>query len=78
MISKQKLRSAVQWMVVAPVRAYQCVVSPWLGPRCRFEPTCSQYFVDAVRKYGVARGTLRGLWRICRCHPFSRGGHDPP
>ncbi len=77
-MNKHGLRAAVIWIVVAPVRAYQWAISPWLGARCRFQPTCSQYFVDAVHKYGIAKGTLRGLWRICRCHPFSRGGYDPP
>lgn len=65
-------------LVVGLVRLYQRFVSPLLGPRCRFQPTCSDYFVLAVRKYGVCRGTLRGLWRICRCHPFHPGGWDPP
>ncbi|MHB1036258.1 MAG: membrane protein insertion efficiency factor YidD [Pirellulales bacterium] len=65
-------------LLVAVVRAYQWVVSPLLGPRCRFEPTCSNYFIGAVRKYGLVMGTLRGIWRICRCNPFHPGGFDPP
>lgn len=77
-MKRAKLRAALIWIVVAPVRTYQWMISPWLGTRCRFQPTCSQYFVDAVHKHGVAKGTLRGVWRICRCHPLSRGGYDPP
>jgi uncharacterized protein len=65
-------------LLVAVVRLYQGLVSPLLGPRCRFEPTCSNYFIGAVRKYGLVMGTLRGIWRICRCNPFHPGGFDPP
>ena len=59
-------------------RGYQTFVSPLLGPRCRFQPTCSAYFVGAVRKYGVVIGTAKGVARICRCHPWHPGGYDPP
>ena len=51
---------------------------PSLGRRCRFYPSCSEYFIGAVRKYGAISGSLRGIWRICRCHPFNPGGYDPP
>ena len=60
-----------------PVRFYQLAISPWLPGCCRFEPTCSQYFIEAVRRKGIVRGTLMGLWRICRCNPFCKGGYDP-
>ena len=60
------------------VRLYQRFVSPMLGSQCRFRPTCSAYFIQAVEKYGAIRGTLKGVWRICRCHPFHPGGDDPP
>jgi putative membrane protein insertion efficiency factor len=59
------------------VRGYQLTLSPLLGRRCRFHPSCSQYFIDSVRKYGAVRGALRGLWRLARCHPFHPGGFDP-
>jgi putative membrane protein insertion efficiency factor len=65
-------------IVIGGVRAYQKWVSPWLGPRCRFQPTCSEYMLQAVEKHGLWSGTLRGLRRILRCHPFHPGGWDPP
>ena len=65
-------------LLVLLVRAYQKVISPMLGDNCRFYPSCSQYFILAVRKYGVISGSLRGIWRILKCHPFHRGGYDPP
>jgi putative membrane protein insertion efficiency factor len=64
--------------MIGLVRCYQLGVSPWLGPRCRFQPTCSEYFIQAVRKYGAVRGALRGLRRIGRCHPWGGSGYDPP
>jgi len=65
-------------MLILLVRGYQVTLSPWLGTQCRFEPTCSEYFIQAVRKYGAVSGAARGIWRICRCQPFCRGGDDPP
>lgn len=65
-------------LLIALVRVYQWTLSPLLGQHCRFQPTCSAYFIDAVRKYGAIRGSLKGIWRICRCHPFHPGGYDPP
>ena len=65
-------------LVIVPVKLYRIFISPMIGPHCRFQPTCSEYFIESVRKHGVVRGSLRGLWRICRCHPWSRGGYDPP
>jgi len=59
-------------------RLYQATLSPLLGGQCRFVPTCSEYFIRAVRARGALRGGLKGLWRVLRCHPFSRGGYDPP
>ena len=65
-------------VLIFVVRGYQIFLSPIFGRHCRFTPTCSHYFIGSVRKYGAIRGTLRGAWRICRCHPFQPGGHDPP
>lgn len=64
--------------LIALVRSYQWTLSPLVGPKCRFEPSCSNYFILAVEKYGAIRGTVRGLARIARCHPFHPGGYDPP
>ncbi len=63
--------------MIAAVKFYQAAISPLLAPACRFEPSCSQYFIDAVKKYGAWHGAGKGLWRICRCHPWSEGGDDP-
>ncbi len=60
------------------VRTYQVVLSPLLGRTCRFHPSCSQYYILAVRKYGLCVGSWRGLCRIARCHPWNPGGYDPP
>jgi putative membrane protein insertion efficiency factor len=65
-------------LLIAAVRVYQWTLSPVLGQRCRFEPTCSSYFILSVQKYGTLRGAWRGLRRIGRCHPFHPGGYDPP
>lgn len=67
-----------QTLLIGAVRAYQLLIRPLLGPRCRFYPSCSEYFIGAVRKYGVFSGSARGVWRIMRCHPFHPGGYDPP
>jgi putative membrane protein insertion efficiency factor len=65
-------------LLIATVRGYQWTLSPLIGQHCRFEPTCSAYFILAVQKYGAVRGAWRGGLRICRCHPFQPGGYDPP
>lgn len=67
-----------QMLIVGAIRVYQLLIRPLLGPRCRFHPSCSEYFIGAVRKYGVFSGSVRGVWRILRCHPFHPGGYDPP
>lgn len=65
-------------LLIGAVRLYQIFLSPILGRQCRYTPTCSQYFILAVKKYGAWRGAWRGMLRICRCHPFHAGGYDPP
>ena len=60
------------------VRCYQVALSPLLGRTCRFHPSCSQYYILAVRKYGLCVGSWRGICRIARCHPWNPGGYDPP
>ena len=59
------------------VRAYQVTLSPMMGGACRFEPSCSNYMIEALRVHGAIKGTLLGLWRILRCHPFGAYGYDP-
>jgi uncharacterized protein len=65
-------------ILILAVRCYQWTISPLLGRCCRFEPTCSAYFIGAVKKYGTIRGTFLGVRRIARCHPWNPGGYDPP
>lgn len=64
--------------LIGTVRCYQRLISPLLGPQCRFYPSCSAYFIASVSKYGAIRGSLMGFRRISRCHPWNPGGYDPP
>lgn len=64
--------------LIAGVKLYQMTLRAFLGGHCRFEPSCSDYFIASVKKSGPWRGTIKGLWRICRCQPFCKGGYDPP
>ena len=80
-----RLKLLARWIRLSParcviglVRGYQRILSPIFGGQCRFYPTCSQYFILAVEKYGVISGSLRGVWRILKCQPFHPGGYDPP
>jgi putative membrane protein insertion efficiency factor len=66
-------RQLLMWII----RAYQLAISPMLGPRCRFYPSCSCYAYTAIERYGVLRGLWLGLRRLLRCHPFTEGGYDP-
>ncbi|TXH05123.1 MAG: membrane protein insertion efficiency factor YidD [Rhodocyclaceae bacterium] len=67
----------MKYLLIALVRFYQYAISPWLGRRCRYFPSCSEYAVEAVQKYGALRGGWLGAKRICRCHPWHPGGYDP-
>jgi len=67
----------VRAVVLAPIVVYQRVLSPALPRRCKYEPTCSRYAVDAIREYGILRGLVLGVWRLLRCNPWSHGGYDP-
>ena len=66
-----------QAVLLAPILVYQRVISPAIPRRCKYEPTCSRYAVDAIREYGILRGLVLGLWRLLRCNPWSHGGYDP-
>jgi putative membrane protein insertion efficiency factor len=59
------------------LRAYKWAISPMFSPACRYVPTCSEYAMEAVERYGAVRGGLMAWWRLLRCHPFVHGGYDP-
>jgi putative membrane protein insertion efficiency factor len=67
----------MKFLVIDILGVYKAIVSPFVPPACRFEPTCSEYAREAVDKYGAVKGTWLGLKRILRCQPFCKGGHDP-
>jgi len=82
---KEYFVQGVRWIWSLPslvailmVRVYQTLLSPLFGQRCRFSPTCSQYCIEALRKYGLIKGLAKSVWRILRCNPFCEGGYDPP
>lgn len=73
----QRLYRLLGWLLIQPIRFYQHFISPLTPPTCRFTPTCSQYAVEAIRKYGPFKGTWRAIRRILRCHPWGGSGYDP-
>jgi len=75
---RSSVRSAAGAVLISLARAYQAVLSPLMGGHCRFVPTCSNYFIETVRKYGPWRGAAKGVWRVLRCNPFGGRGYDPP
>jgi len=64
-------------IILLLIRGYQKFISPLFPASCRFYPTCSAYFIQAVEKYGAAKGSILGIKRIAKCHPFHPGGYDP-
>ncbi|MCR1934958.1 membrane protein insertion efficiency factor YidD [Clostridium tepidum] len=64
-------------LLICIIKMYRKYISPLKRPSCRFYPTCSQYAVEAIEKYGALKGTLMAIKRILRCHPFNKGGYDP-
>jgi putative membrane protein insertion efficiency factor len=64
--------------LIAGVRFYQVCIRPIFPALCRFQPSCSEYMIEAVHKHGPIRGACKGVWRICRCNPWAQGGYDPP
>jgi uncharacterized protein len=74
----QLVRLVLSAALILPVRFYQIVIGPMLPKMCRFHPSCSEYFILAVRKHGPLIGFAKGTWRICRCGPWAKGGYDPP
>lgn len=73
----RQLSRLLAWLLLAGIAAYRGVISPLLGPRCRFAPSCSAYAAEAIRRLGPWRGSYLALRRILRCHPFHPGGYDP-
>lgn len=64
-------------LLIAPIRVYQYLLSPWLGHHCRFQPTCSHYAIEALTEYGALKGMWLALLRLSKCHPWHHGGLDP-
>ena len=67
----------LNFILILPIKLYQILISPFLGPSCRFNPTCSQYSIEAIQKYGPIKGSLLSIKRISKCHPWGKSGHDP-
>ncbi|MGL6226574.1 MAG: membrane protein insertion efficiency factor YidD [Thermoguttaceae bacterium] len=72
------MKYVLQFLLIVPVRLYQKLISPFFPPQCRFNPSCSEYFILAVKKHGPLRGSCKGIWRILRCNPWNSGGEDWP
>jgi hypothetical protein len=67
----------VKRVTLQMLRGYKWVISPMFPPACRYTPTCSEYAMEAIERYGVVRGGLKAFLRLLRCHPFKKGGYDP-
>jgi putative membrane protein insertion efficiency factor len=67
----------MRWLIVLPLRAYQRLLSPLFGARCKYYPSCSEYAAQAVEGFGILRGLVLAGWRLLRCNPWSHGGFDP-
>jgi uncharacterized protein len=72
-----RVTRASRTIVAAPIVFYQHVISPAIPRRCKYEPTCSRYALDAIREYGILRGLVLAGWRLLRCNPWGHGGYDP-
>ncbi len=73
----KQLLQILSYPFILLIKLYQLIISPWLGPQCRFTPTCSQYGIEAFKKYGPVKGLWLTLKRIARCNPWGGHGHDP-
>ncbi|MEZ6047041.1 MAG: membrane protein insertion efficiency factor YidD [Planctomycetaceae bacterium] len=74
----QFILSLPRLLLTGLIRLYQLCISPLIGPSCRFQPTCSEYAIQALKKYGVFKGSYKSIKRILSCHPWHPGGYDPP
>jgi len=71
------VRQIFSFPFILAIKGYQLIISPWLGPKCRFTPTCSQYGIDALKKYGPFKGLWLTIKRLSKCHPWGPSGLDP-
>jgi uncharacterized protein len=76
-LKRISMRQFAKLVVLQLLKAYRWGISPMFPPACRYVPTCSEYAMEAVERYGALRGGLAALWRLLRCHPFAHGGYDP-
>lgn len=67
----------IKYIMIGMIQLYRHTISPWMPPICRFTPSCSQYFLEALQKKGLIKGTYLGVYRLLRCQPFCEGGYDP-
>ena len=72
-----KISAALQWIAIKFIRFYQLIISPMIGPRCRFTPSCSHYAIEAIKLHGIVKGCWLSAKRLIRCQPLSEGGYDP-
>ncbi|WP_084273802.1 membrane protein insertion efficiency factor YidD [Legionella fairfieldensis] len=73
----EKISHFIRRLVCCPIILYQCVLSPFIRPCCRYYPSCSQYALLAIKRFGVLKGLGLTLYRLLRCHPWAKGGYDP-
>jgi putative membrane protein insertion efficiency factor len=73
----KSIKEIVAFPFIGLIKIYQLIISPWMGPSCRYTPTCSQYAIEAIKKYGPLKGSWLGFKRILRCNPWGGHGHDP-
>lgn len=73
----KRARRFAKGLLTLPIRFYSYFISPWLPPSCRFTPTCSEYAQQAIEAHGAGYGSYLAARRLCRCHPWAPGGHDP-
>ncbi|MGF1669051.1 MAG: membrane protein insertion efficiency factor YidD [Balneolaceae bacterium] len=71
------INRAISWILIKSVRFYQLAISPWTGPSCRHQPTCSSYMIESIKEWGAWKGFWLGLKRFGRCHPWGTSGYDP-
>ena len=71
------MKNILKYIIIVPVKIYQKLISPLLGPTCRYEPSCSHYMIQAVEEWGLLKGFWLGIKRIGRCHPWGSSGYDP-